>query len=277
MRARNRTLASTLLPVGLILPPAVLLVIVFIRPFLRVLTDGLFPDGRFSTAGFAKVAELYLGDVAYTVFIAVTSLALTLLGAVLIGAYLRLHACKWIEFLFKIPLFIPYVVVGHAMRTFLAPHGTLNSLLSVVGLVDLNNPPSLAFSSAGIIIALVWKNLAFALLLVMAPFQGVSDAHLQAAQNFGAGFFRQTKDVLVPMCKSALFVSGILLFTSMMGSFSIPMMMGNGSGPQMLMVDLYYRMTYQNDMVTANALGILSFMLSFGAAWYYIKKVVAKP
>ena len=77
------------------------------------------------------------------------------------------------------------------------------------------------------------------------------------------------------MSKSSILVSGIIIFTSMMGSFSIPVMMGNGNGPQMLMVDLYYRITYQNDIATANAIGIISFIFSFGAAWYYVRKVVS--
>jgi len=52
------------------------------------------------------------------------------------------------------------------------------------------------------------------------------------------------------------------------------MMIGSGEGPQMIMTDIYYRLVYQNDLLTANALGILSFILSCGAAWYYVRKVV---
>ncbi len=270
----SKKVFSRLLPLVLIAPSVILLSVVFIFPFFRVIAAGLIQEGRLSFKGFEKALDFYLGDIVYTVVISAAALFFTLLLAILLGSFLRLYKSRWIEFLFKIPLFIPYVVVGHAMRTFLAPHGTLNSFLSILGLIDMENPPSLAYSSAGIIIALTWKNIAFALLLIMAPFQIVGDSYLQAAQNAGAGFFRLIKDVLVPMSKSSILVSGIIIFTSMLGSFSIPMMMGNGDGPKMLMVDLYYRITYQNDMPTANALGIISFVLSFGAAWYYVRKVV---
>ncbi len=275
MKMQNRyQSASRLLPLVLIAPSVILLSVVFIFPFFRVIYDGLFKEGRLSFEGFKKVTDFYVEDIFYTIFISVIALFLTLLFGILIGAFLRLYKSKWIEFLFKIPLFIPYVVVGHAMRTFLAPHGTLNSFLSVLRLIDLNNPPSLAYSSTGIIIALVWKNIAFALLLIMAPFQVIGDSYLQAAQNAGAGFLRLVKDVLIPMSRSSILVSGIIIFTSMMGSFSIPMMMGNGDGPKMIMIDLYYRITYQNDIATANALGMISFLLSLGAAWFYVRKVV---
>ncbi len=273
MQNKNKSIFS-LLPLVLMAPSVILLIFVFVLPFLRVIYGGLFREGRLSFHGFKTVADFYLGDIFYTIFISAASLFFTLLIAILIGAFLRLHKSRWIAFLFKIPLFIPYVVVGHAMRTFLAPHGTMNSFLSVLGLINLDNPPSLAYSSAGIMIALIWKNMAFALLLIMAPFQVIGDSYLQAAQNAGAGFFRLIKDVLVPMSRSSILVSGIMIFTSMMGSFSIPMMMGSGDGPKMLMIDLYYRITYQNDIATANALGMISFLLSLGAAWFYVRKVV---
>ena len=206
MKMQNSKLKKfnkSLLPLVFITPSAILLTIVFIIPFSRVLISGFFPEGAFSLDGFKKVWEFYTGDILYTIYISGVSLLITLILAVLIAAYLRLNKSKWIEFMFKIPLFIPYVVVGHAMRTFLAPHGTLNSVLSVLGIIDINDPPSLAFSSVGIIIALVWKNIAFSLLLIMAPFQTINDSYLQASQNFGAGFFRQIKDVLFPMSKSS--------------------------------------------------------------------------
>jgi putative spermidine/putrescine transport system permease protein len=254
--------------------PTALLVAVFFIPFVHVIAEGLFQNGRFTAAGFEKVRKLYVTDIFYTVYISAVSLVITIFFTVLLGGFFRLYAGKFMAFLFKIPLFVPYVVVGHAMRTFLAPHGTLNSLLSLAGLISLENPPSLAFSSTGIVIALVWKNMAFALLLVMAPFQRIHDSYIQAAQNAGAGFFRLLKDILVPMARKSIFVTAVILFTSMMGSFSIPMMIGSGEGPQMIMTDIYYRLVYQNDLLTANALGILSFILSCGAAWYYVRKVV---
>lgn len=62
------------------------------------------------------------------------------------------------------------------------------------------------------------------------------------------------------------------MFTSMMASFSIPLMMGRGGGLQMVMIDVYYQITYQ-DMGVANALGVISYLLASGAALYYLKTI----
>lgn len=265
------------LGMGILLSPSILLILlVFVLPFFKVFANSLKnSEGSFSFQNFYTAINFYWKDVFYTLFISVTALIITMILAILAAAYIRLKNDSFMEFLLKIPLFIPYVVVGHAMRTFLAPHGTLNSFLSLLQIIDKNNTPALAFSSLGIIVALVWKNIALALLLVMAPFKKVSDSYINAARNLGANVFRQIVDVLVPMCKSSIAVSAVLIFTSMMASFSIPLMIGSGKGRQMLMVDLYHRITYINDYGTANALGIFSFIFSIGAAYYYVKKVLS--
>ncbi|MBC2581505.1 ABC transporter permease [Clostridium sp. DJ247] len=262
---------------GIIVSPPILLIIwVFTLPFLKVFINSFKnSEGSLSFQNFSTAIDFYYKDIFYTLFISIAALAITMIIAIAAAAYIRLKNDRLVEFLFKIPLFVPFVVVGHAMRTFLAPHGTLNSFLSFLRIIDENNAPAIAFSSLGIIIALVWKNIAFALLLVMAPFKKVSDSYINAARNLGAGVFKQIKDILVPMCKSSIAVSGILIFTSMMASFSIPLMLGNGEGAKMIMVDLYHRITDMNDYGTANALGMFSFIFSLGAAYYYIKKVLA--
>lgn len=277
IHSRRLHLPKTSFTVGVLIAPAVIFItLIFIFPFFQVMVNSFFQDNHFAMEGFQKTFTLYRFDILYTIVIALLSLLITLLITISIAGYLRLYQDQFLEFLFKIPLFIPFVVVGHAMRTFLAPHGTLNSLLSLIGILNLSHSPSIVFSPAGIITALVWKNMGFALLLIMAPFKMVSDAHLQAAQNLGAGPLRLIKDIMLPMSASSIATSSILMFTSMLASFAIPVMMGNGQGPQMLMVDLYYRITYLNDYRTANVLGLISFLLSLGAAYYYVKRVLIK-
>lgn len=255
--------------------PAVLMVgILFVVPFIRsVMTSFQTGEGSWTLANYDAALEQYAGDLWYTIWVSAVSLALLLALSVLIGGVLRLKAGPVIEFLYKIPLFVPFVVVGHAMRVFLAPHGTLNSSLMSLGLFDPDSVPSVAFSTLGLMIALVWKNIGFSLLLILGSFRSVSQSYLDAARNVGAGNLRLIKDILLPMSYSSLGVVAVLTSTSMMGSFSIPAMMGNGSGSQMIMIDLYYQMVYQHNYGVANAIGVLSYLVSMGAAIYYVRRV----
>jgi ABC-type Fe3+ transport system permease subunit len=196
--------------------------------------------------------------------------------AIFLGGYLTIKSNRIIEFLFKIPLFIPFVVVGHAMRTFLAPKGLLNSLISLTGLINMDNPPGFIYGAPGIIISLTWKQTAFALLLVMSAFRSVDYSFLEAARNFGTSTFRQIVDFLLPLSKGSLGVTSILIITSFLQNFSVVMMMGNSGKAKHLMVDIYHTITYLQDMPLANAMGVISYLFALGAAVIYMRQGLKK-
>jgi putative spermidine/putrescine transport system permease protein len=268
--------ALRLLSLAVAAPPLAIVVWLFFVPFLSSAHLSVLRDGEWSLRNYYLVWRLYKFDVLYTLWISFVSLALTVGIAVLLCGYLRIVGHRTVEFLFKVPLFVPFVVVGHGMRVLLAPRGTLNSTLAQVGLVDLADPPSIAFSGTGIVVSLVWKNLALAVLLVLGAYRAVDEAFLEAARNVGASAFQQIRDILLPMAAPSLVVASAFMFTSMLASFSVPLMIGSGEPPQMLMVDVYYRLIYQNDLGTANALGMVSYLFAMGVAGYYLRTITTK-
>ena len=269
-------LGQRLLSLALAAPPLAIVVWLFFIPFLSSAHLSFLREGEWSLRNYYLVWRLYKYDVLYTLWISLASLVLVIGIAILLCGYLRIVGHRPVEFLFKIPLFVPFVVVGHGMRVLLAPRGTLNSALAQLGLVDLADPPSIAFSGAGIVVSLVWKNLALAVLLVLGAYRAVDESFLEAARNVGASSFRQIKDILVPMAAPSLVVASAFMFTSMLASFSVPLMIGGGEPPQMLMVDVYYRINYQGDYGTANALGVVSYLLAMGVAGYYLRTITRK-
>ena len=262
-----------LLWVGLCTPALAVLAFAFLYPFAASVGTSFVREGVLSLDNYALVYRLYRQDVAFTLGVAAAGLAITLLVGIPVCGSLRVRAFAPVEFLLKVPLFVPFVVVGHAMRVFLAPHGTLNGILLPLGILNPEHPPSLASSWLGLALALAWKHLALAALLFLGAFRAVDEAYLEAARNFGAGLLRQTKDILVPMAAPTIAVACILVFASMLASFSIPLMMGRGSGPQMLMIDVYYRFGQHGDYGTASALGVVAYLLASGAALVYIRNL----
>ncbi len=258
-------------------PSLAIVVWLFFVPFLSSAHLSFLRDGQWSLQNYALVWRLYKIDVVYTLGISLVSLGLVIGIAALVCGYLRIVGHRSVEFLFKVPLFVPFVVVGHGMRVLLAPRGTLNSALAQVGVVDLSDPPSIAFTWIGIVISLVWKNLALAVLLVLGAYRAVDEAFLEAARNMGASTFRQIRDILLPISAPSLVVASAFMFTSMLASFSVPLMIGGGEPPHMLMVDVYYRINYQDDLGTANALGVVSYLFAMGVAGYYLRTITVRP
>jgi len=123
------------------LPSLAVVVALFFVPFLRsAVTSFTDKAGNWTLQNYSTVWRLYAEDILFTIFVSAVSLVIVLIIAVLVSGFIRIYGGGLVEFLFKIPLFVPFVVVGHAMRVFLAPHGLLNSALAQVGLVNLDDP-----------------------------------------------------------------------------------------------------------------------------------------
>ena len=72
-----------------------------------------------------------------------------------------------------------------------------------------------------------------------------------------------------------LLVALVLSFVTMLSVLSVPMMV-SGSQPTMLTVDMAFRINAYGDYATANALGVITYLISAGAAILYLKRGMAK-
>ena len=70
-----------------------------------------------------------------------------------------------LRWLYRWPLFIPFIVAGQIMRTFLAKNGMLNHVLIGAGLIEPLAAQSL-LDWRGIVVAFVWKQAPFVTLLL---------------------------------------------------------------------------------------------------------------
>jgi len=214
------------------LPPLAIVIWLFFIPFLSSAHLSLIREDQWSLRNYYLVWRLYRYDILYTLWIAFFSLAVVLGSRCSCAGISGSSSTGRSSSSSRSPWFIPFVVVGHAMRVLLAPKGTLNAVLSQVGLININDPPSIAFGWMGIAVSLIWKNLALAVLLVLGAYRSVDETFLEAARNFGASAFRQIKDILLPMSRASLAVAGAFMFTSMLASFSVPLMIGAASRPR---------------------------------------------
>src|SRR6185436_11915883 len=124
---------------ALVAPALLVIVVFFVGPMLISIVSA-FQDkaGKWTLANFEKSFELYLGDVGYTAIIPVAATALVGVMSIGIGGYLALgsnpRAQSVLRWLYRWPLFIPFIVAGQVMRTFLAKNGLLNHVLIGSGL-----------------------------------------------------------------------------------------------------------------------------------------------
>ena len=149
----------------LISPALAVIGVFFLVPLgLSFVTSLQAKGGGWTLAHFEKSFELYTTDMLYTVAIVLLSSALIAVVAIAIAGYLTLgeheRTRNLLRWLYRWPLFIPFIVTGQVMRTFLAKNGMLNHVLVGGGLIDPLAAQSL-LDWRGIVIAFVWKQAPF--------------------------------------------------------------------------------------------------------------------
>jgi putative spermidine/putrescine transport system permease protein len=235
-------------------------------------------EGWFSLQAFGKAFELYSGDILFTIVIVVASCVLTAMAAVAIAGTLTLGENPWVvgtlRALYRWPLFIPFIVAAQCMRTFLAKNGLMNNTFVSLGLME----PLQAVSYLdwrGIIITFVWKQTPFVALLLAGALASLDRATLEAGRNLGASRLRVLIELALPQVMPTLLVALVLSFVTMLSVLSVPMMVA-GSQPTMLTVDMAFRINAYGDYATANALGVITYLISAGAAILYLRHGMAK-
>jgi putative spermidine/putrescine transport system permease protein len=253
--------------------PALLVVGLFFVVPLVLSAVGAFrtAGGGFTLAHFAKALDLYGNDLIFTVEIVALSTLLIALLSIAIAGYLTLgehpRAVAVLRWLYRWPLFIPFVVAGQIMRTFLAKNGMLNHVLIGTGLIEPISAQSM-LDWRGIVVAFVWKQAPFVTLLLAGAMASLERQHIEAARNLGAPRPRVLFDIVLPQVRGTLLVGLVLSFVTMLSVLSVPLMI-NPNSPTMITVDVAYRINTFADYAVANALCLLSLLLAaFGAAFY---------
>ncbi|MEN5249286.1 ABC transporter permease [Brucella pseudintermedia] len=260
----------------LVAPALAIVLLLFIVPLFGAITGAFQVSGEWGTGNFTKAFELYSSDIIFTFVIVTLSSLLIALFSVAIGGYLTLgsnaRAVAVLRWLYRWPLFIPFIVVGQVLRTFLAKNGLMNSLLIETGVLT----PLQAMSFLdwrGIVIAFVWKQTPFVTLLLAGAMASLDRSTIESARNLGAGRLRILIEIVLPQVRQTLLVGLILSFVTMMSVLSVPLMI-NAQSPTMITANMAFRINAYGDYGVANALGTISLLMTSLVAWVYLRQTM---
>ncbi len=262
-----------LLGLALVFPALITIVLLFAFPLAYSVAGAFRVDGSWTLANFAKAYELYRSDIVFTFLIVALSTLLIASLSVAIGGYLTLGgspatvaALRW---LYRWPLFIPFIVAGQLMRTFLAKNGMLNNILTEIGVLTPIQTVSF-LDWRGVVITFVWKQTPFVALLVAGAMASLDRSMIEAARNLGASALRILFEILVPQVRQTLFVGVILSFVIMLSVLSVPLMI-NAQPPTMITANMAFRINAYGDYGVANALGLISYLMTGAVSWIYLR------
>ena len=220
---------SRLISFALVAPALAILLALFVYPLgFSLVTAFLDAEtGAWTLANFTKAFEFYSHDILFTVVIVGLSTALIGVFAIAIGGFLVLsdspRAVAALRWLYRWPLFIPFVVAGQLMRTFLAKNGMMNNALVALGVLQPLQAQSF-LDWRGIVVTFVWKQTPFVALLVAGAMASLDRATIEAERNLGAGQLRILLEIVVSQVRSTLIIGLVLSFVIMMSLLSVPLM-----------------------------------------------------
>jgi ABC-type sugar transport system permease subunit len=236
--AQMRFVALALLPIGVlffvfaVLPVAMAIWLSFHRynqlapdvPFigLRNFEFALGEDPFFRNA---------LGN---TLRFALVAVPLNLVIALPIA--LGLNSVTRLKAVFRSAFFLPTissaVAVGLIWRVIYDPQaGWLNAVLEVIGLQGQAWLMQPATALWAVMIAALWQDLGYNILILLAGLQGIPDDFQDAAKVDGAGTLRRFSDVTLPLLRRTILFVVVLTAISYMQEFTHVSVMTNNGDP----------------------------------------------
>lgn len=269
-----RASTSNMLMIG---PAAVMVLALFLYPLgFSIVSAVTHDDYSLTLTHFIKVFELYSKDIQFTVLIVLSSVLILALLSITISAMIVLSPFKRLvailSILYRLPLFIPFIVAAQMMRTFLAKNGLMNNTIVAAGLLTPMDTVSF-LGWTGIIITFVWKQLAFTTLLISGAMAALDQSQIRAAQNLGASRLRILIQIMIPQVLPTIGVALVLSTVTIMSVLSVPLMIGTGS-PTMITADMAFRVNSYGDYHVANALGMISYLICAALAWFYLRQTI---
>ena len=185
---------------------------------------------------------------------------------------------------FRNSVLLPYLMPSSAMLLFWLVifdfGGVINRLLAALGL-----PRTIWLQGASlrvpIILLFVWKNLGFAVIIFMAALQAIPEPLYEYARLEGAGFWRQTFGITLPMIVPTAFLIIILEWINAFKIFKEVYFIG-GAYPdetvytlQNYMNNMYGKLNYQNVTTAAYSFALIVFAL-FGLLFFTQKRLMKR-
>lgn len=236
----------------------VMLIIVF------VLAVGIFGAliqslGFFPIAGMNEISLKYyieilgrkdfLNSLYFTLYITFISSSISVvLGIIIAKLFVELSMKN--EFIYKLPIIIPHIIVALFAIIFLSDTGFISRLLYSLGMSNSEKLFSdILFSKngLGIIFSYIWKETPYVLLSTLAVLSRISGKHELAAINLGASKLYAFTKITIPMLLPTIISTFTIIFAFSFGSYEIPMLLGS-TFPKSLPLQAFIE--YQDPMMT---------------------------
>ena len=250
---------------GILFAPLTLLVLFFLLPLLIMVQMSVikFPplvSSGYTLSHYTEVLTNNLNPhIAWTTFtIATTAMAIMLVIALPLAYFMVFKAGKW-ELLLLLSLVLADelapVVKVYAWQVILGRNGIFNWLIP--------GPPVewLLYSRFAVILTLATTYITYTTIPIYAAMKAIEPSMFEAATDLGAGWWQQSRKILIPLAAPGIFVAMILVYIPMLTDFVTSDIVG-GAGSYMMGQRVRDLILGQGDWGAGSALTFLLLAMS---------------
>ncbi len=240
--------------------PLVFLALFFFYPLISILSIGLAPSSAATDASLADIlgdpytAQLFLFTTAQALISTLLALAVGLPASYVLGTF-RFRGRSTVLALSTLPFVLPTVVVAAALLAVVGQSGIINTVISTVLGPDA---PRLQLEQtvALIIFAHVFYNTPVVLRIMATHWMTRDQRPEEAARLLGARPAQVWWRVRLPLARSSMLSSALLVFIFTFTSFGVVLLLG-GARIATVEVEIYRQVVTYFDLRTAAVLSIL--------------------
>lgn len=212
-----------------------------------------------------------------TLGFAVVTVALTLLVALVVAVFLdRLTTGRAtaVQILVVLPWVISTIVGALLFRWFfvadISPGVYLASLIGV-HVKPLTDP---TLSMLTLVLVALWRTLGFAVLILLAGIKAIPAEYYESATVDGANAGQQLRLITLPMLKTPLVITTVVLTMSNLNNVEAPLVTtggGPGDATQILPLSIYQQAFTHFDFSGGVALASVALVLNVGLVFAYLR------
>ncbi len=268
----------SLLAYVMIAPPLLLMGLLIFLPAIQSIIRTLITDtaGQQGLSISRYVAffndPISVSNLVFTFQIVLVTLFTIFVVCFPLSLYLRFakgRIASAVQILVLFPLFVPGIILCYALIRFLGTRGTLESVLTVVGVTGYKTP---YLKPQAIIIGLVWESIPFTVLVLTAGLGQINDSLIESARDVGADNWTIFRRIILPLILRPLMIAFSLNFLGIFGSYTVPYLLGPAA-PQMMGVFMQQTFGQYRRPDDAETQAVITFLICSVVGFLYVRTV----
>lgn len=171
----------------------------------------------------------YLEIILRSVWLSGLTTVISLLVGFPTAFFMATRAPKWrtlLVFMVTLPFWTNLLVRNYAWILILRDHGTINGLLTWLGIID--QPLPLLHNEFAVAVGLTYSFLPFMVLPIYSSLEKLDLRLVEAAFDLYSGRWRALRHVVIPLAMPGIVAGSILVFIPALGSYVTPELLGGG-------------------------------------------------